>query len=149
MVKSSPGDHELIDHHCIAARMDGKKRSAMVLWQRPEFHNQKHSVIMRTAPTGAAQKVFSTFSCATPNKKCEADVWGTMQHGRRLQLLARQSLPETLAPGKSISQTFAVTHGQQRQQRAPVHALIADLIEGKELDILRAGTGRTCPYCFR
>ena len=51
----------------------------------------------------------------------------------------RGNLQETLFPPKSISQTFAVTDGQQRQQRAPVHALIADLIEGKEL-ILPAGT---------
>lgn len=61
-----------------------------------------------------------------------------MQHGRRLQLLARQSSRNIISP-KPVSQTLAVTYRQQRQQRAPVHALVTDLIQGEEL-ILPAGT---------
>lgn len=55
-----------------------------------------------------------------------------MQHGRKLQLLARRSSSIFSAPN-TISQTFAVTHRQQRQQRAPGHTFIADLVEGKQL----------------
>lgn len=61
-----------------------------------------------------------------------------MQHGRKLQLLARRSSSIFSAPN-TISQTFAVTHRQQRQQSAPGHAFIADLVEGKQL-IFFAGT---------
>ena len=55
-----------------------------------------------------------------------------MQHGRKLQLLARRSSSIFSAP-EYHQPDVAVTHRQQRQQSAPGHTFIADLVEGKQL----------------
>ncbi len=46
-----------------------------------------------------------------------------MQQGRKLQLFARKSSSIVIAPQPG-RQTFAITHGEQRQQRAPVIRLL-------------------------